>query len=228
MILAQTEAIAQEAKMAQSLTGGKLRLGWIPMVCPALLAGVLTRFQQQYPEMEVVLFEGTMHEVSEWIKSSIVDVGFVLYPTPGIESSYITTGELCVLMPSGHRLQSQRAIKPGELWEEQLIMPKTGCSSLEMVALRVGRSEPHIRYYASDVTTILAMVRERLGITLLPRIILPEKLEGVAALPLDPPQQFQIGLGVQSQDAASPGAKLFVQTALAWTQEQTSPLLRAR
>ncbi|GHO79735.1 hypothetical protein KSD_75060 [Ktedonobacter sp. SOSP1-85] len=93
-----------------------------------------------------------------------------------------------------------------------------------MIGFQPGRTDPHIRYHASDATTIFAMVREGLGITLLPRTMLPEKLEGVAALPLDPPQQFQIGLGVQSQEAASPGAKLFVQTALTWMQEQLSQL----
>jgi DNA-binding transcriptional LysR family regulator len=72
------------------------------------------------------------------------------------------------------------------------------------------------------------MVREGLGITLSPRMMLPKKLEGVLALPFDPPQPLQIGLAVRSQEMASPGAKLFVQTALAWTQEQASPLPQAR
>lgn len=222
VILAQTESIAQQAKLAQSLTRGKLRLGCIPTVCPGLLAGVLTRFQQQYPEMEVVLFEGLMHEVCEWIKSSVVDIGFLLHPTPGIESSHITTDELCVLVPPGHRLHNQRVIKPGELREEPFVMPKTECAFLQMIGFQPGKIDPHIRYHASDATTIFAMVREGLGVTLLPRTMLPEKLEGVAALPLDPPQQFHIGLGVRSQEAALPGARLFIQTALDWTQEQLS------
>jgi len=61
-----------------------------------------------------------------------------------------------------------------------------------------------------------------------PRMMLPKKLEGVVALPLDPPQQLQIGLAVRSQAMASPGATLFVQTALAWTQEQASLLPSSR
>jgi hypothetical protein len=32
-----------------------------------LLAGVLTHFQQQYPDIEVALFEGTLQEIQEWI-----------------------------------------------------------------------------------------------------------------------------------------------------------------
>ena len=99
----------------------------LSIISPSLLASVLTRFRASYPDMEVVLFEGAMHEVGEWIESSIIDVGFVVLPAPGI-----------------------------------------------------------VRYQASDSATILALVREGLGITLVPRMMLPKKLEGVVALPLDP------------------------------------------
>ena len=84
-----------------------------------------------------------------------------------------------------------------------------------MAGIEPSRTRPHIRYQASDSATVLAMVREGLGITLVPRKMLPKKLAGVVALPLDPPQHLQIGLAVTSQAMASPAAKLFVQTALA-------------
>src|SRR2546421_4989803 len=142
----------------------------------------------------------------------------------------ITTDELCVLVPPGHRLHVKTAVTPRELREEGFIMEKTQCALhlLEMAGFEPSKTRPHIRYRASDSATILAMVREGLGITLVPRMMLPKKLEGVVALPLDPPQPLRIGLAVRSQGMASPGARLFIQTALAWTQEQASLLARAR
>ncbi|WP_201372878.1 LysR family transcriptional regulator substrate-binding protein [Ktedonobacter robiniae] len=103
-------------------------------------------------------------------------------------------------------------------------MAKTECSfqMMERAGLERCRSRPPLRCQASDSATILAMVREGLGITLIPRMMLPKKLKGVVALPLDPPQPLQIGLAVRSQEMASRGATLFVQTALAWAQEQIS------
>jgi DNA-binding transcriptional LysR family regulator len=222
-LLAHAAAIEQEAKAAHGLAVGKLRLGSIlSIISPSLLAGLLTGFHQQYPEMEVVLFEGAMHEVGEWIESSIIDVGFVVLPAPGIASTLITTDELCVLVPPGHRLHARMAVTPEELREEGFIMEKTQCALqlMKKAGFEPSRIRPRIRYQASDSATILAMVREGLGITLVPRTMLPKKLEGVVALPLDPPQQLQIGLAVRSQTMASPGAKLFVQTAVAWTQNR--------
>lgn len=43
-------------------------------------------------------------------------------------------------------------------------------------------------------------------------------------MPLDLSLQVQVGLGVPSQETASPTALLFVQTAVAWVQEQEATL----
>jgi DNA-binding transcriptional LysR family regulator len=222
-LLAQAEAIEQEAKAAQGETSGKLRLGSIlSIISPQLLAGLLTCFQQKYPDMEVVLFEGAMHEVGEWIDSSLIDVGFVVLPAPGNANTPIITDELCVLVPSNHRLHTRNAVTPRELSEEGFILDKTQCTLhlVKRAGFELGKIKSLIRYQASDSATILAMVREGLGITFVARQKLPQKLEGVVALSLDPPQPLQIGLAVRSQETASPGAKLFVQTALDWTQRK--------
>ena len=219
-LLAQAETIQQEAQAARGLARGKLRLGSIPPISPRLLAGVLTHFQQQYPDIEVVLFEGTLQEVQEWIGASMIDVGFVHHPAKEVESTFITTDEMQVFVARGHRLHARTSVAASELREECLIMPRTGCEVPEIFDQNRGKHGPHIRYQASDGTTILAMVREGLGITILPRMMFPETLEGITGIPLDPPRRLQIGLAVRSQETASPGATLFVQTAIAWVQEE--------
>lgn len=220
-LLASASAIEQEARAARGEASGKLRLGSIEsIVSPGLLASVLTCFRTSYPDIEVVLFEGAMHEVGEWIEQSIIDVGFVVLPAPEIESTPIMTDELCVLVASEHRLHTKASVMPGELREEGFVMEKTECSLqlMKKAGIELNRTGPRIRYQASDSATILAMVREGLGITLVPRQMLPKKLEGVVALPLDPSPQLQIGLAVKSRKIASRGAKLFIQTTLAWMQ----------
>src|SRR5215469_12193652 len=217
-LLAQAETIQQEAQAARGLARGKLRLGSIPPVSPRLLAGVLTRFQQQYPDIEVVLFEGTMQEVQEWLGSSMIDVGFVHHPAKEVESTHLATDEMQVFVARRHRLHTRRSVTVSELREERWILPRTGCEVPEVFEQERGKHGPSIRYQASEGATILAMVREGLGITILPRGMFPDKLEGIAGIPLDPPRHVQIGLAVRSTDSASPAATLFVQTAVTWVQ----------
>lgn len=227
-LLASASAIEQEARIEHGEAAGKLRLGSIEsMISPQLLAGLLTRFQQQYPGVKVVLFEGAMHEVGEWLEKSVIDVGFVILPAEDVESTLITTDEFFVLVAPGHRLSTRSAVTTRELYAEGFIMEKTNCALhlMKKAGLETSKARPLIRYQASDSATILAMVREGLGITLMPRMVLPKKLEGVVALPLDPPHSLQIGLAVKSQAIASPTALLFVQTAALWSQRSAVPAI---
>lgn len=227
-LLTHAETLQQEARAARGLVKGKLRLGSIPPISPHVLAGVLTHFQQQYPDSDVVLFEGTLQEVREWIGASMIDVGFVHHPAKEVESTLLLTDELQVFVSSRHRLHERTSVTVSELREECLIMPKTGCEVPEVFEQTRDKPRPHIRYQASSGATILAMVREGLGVTILPRMMFPGKLEGITGIPLDPPRPLQIGLAIRSTASASPLAMLFVQTAVAWVQEQASLLHRSR
>lgn len=218
-LLASASAIEQEARASRGETRGKLRLGSMEaIVSPSLLASLLTKFQTAYPEIEVVLFEGAMHEVREWIEQSIIDVGFVVLSTREVEGTLIMTDELCVLVGSRHRLHAKNTVTPAELRDEGFVLEKTPCTLniMKRAGLFLEKNEPRIRYQASDSATILAMVREGLGIALMPRMMLPHKLEGIVPLALDPSPQLPIGLAVRSQQTASRAANLFIQEALAW------------
>src|SRR5215469_4575738 len=125
-LLAQAETIQQEARAARGLARGKLRLGTIPPVSPQVLAGVLTHFQQQYPDINVALFEGTLQEVQEWLGTSMIDVGFVHHPAKELESILLTTDELQVFMASGHRLHARTSVTVKDLRDERWILPRTG------------------------------------------------------------------------------------------------------
>ncbi|MBO0791606.1 MAG: LysR family transcriptional regulator [Ktedonobacteraceae bacterium] len=223
-LLALAETIRQEAKAAHGLLMGKLRLGSMSAVSPRLLVGVLSHFQRQYPNIDVVLFEGTVPEVQEWIETSLIDVGFVIHPAKEAESMLLTTDTMQAIVASGHHLSARTSVTLKELREEHVIMPRTGCTFPEIFGQVRGKQGPHIRSQASEHATILAMIREGLGITILPRLILPEKLEGIVAIPFAPPLRLQIGLTVSSPETVSPAVKLFVQTAVAWVQEH-APLL---
>jgi DNA-binding transcriptional LysR family regulator len=100
----------------------------------------------------------------------------------------------------------------------------TGCDLPEIFEQNGGKWRPQVSYQASEGAAILAMVREGLGITILPRKMLPDKLEGITAIPLDPPRPLQIGLAVRSVASASPAALLFVRTAATWVQAQATLL----
>src|SRR5579859_5018643 len=125
-LLAQEEIIQQEARAAQGLVKGKLRLGsGHPIVSP-LLAGVLAHFQQRYPDIDVVLFEGTFQEVQEWLRTSVIDVGFVQHTPKGVESTLLATDEMQVFVANEHPLHARSSVTIRDLQDERWIVRPTG------------------------------------------------------------------------------------------------------
>ena len=216
--LVSLEAIRQAAAAARGVPVGKMRFGAAYPLAARLLVGILDDFQRQYPKIDLVLFEGTGQEVEEWVAGSVVDVGIVRHPTPDVESRLLVQDEICVVFPMGHRFQNATQVDAAALVSEPLILPRSG-SRLVLEALReTGQGEARLwfKYTVSDPRTIYLMVRDGLGVTLMPRAMLPDDLDGMLTLPLSPAMPFRVGLGVRSWETASPVAKLFTQTAEAW------------
>ncbi|SFE71321.1 DNA-binding transcriptional regulator, LysR family [Paenibacillus algorifonticola] len=211
-IVSYAEAIVQEAKAEQGEITGKLRIGYIPFIHAGMLARIITVFQERYPNVEVVLFEGTLLEIEDWLSQNIIDAGFSLHSSVEKNSTLILTDELCVLVPSGHHLKERGSIALSELGAEHFILSKDECSFdiINQSGPEKEKINPHVRFRVQDSATIFAMVQEGLGITLLPRMMLSNNLEGTTILSLDPPHLLPIGMVVKSQQRSSPAVQAFI------------------
>lgn len=216
-ILNSVETIHQESAAARGLQAGKLRIGMVSSVSAAISTGILRKFRQEYPAIELVTFEGTGREVEDWILNGVVDVGFVLRQVDGIESQFIGCDEIRVVVPTNHPLRKQRSVRVEHLEGEAFIMPKMACDFLDPIQASHSIKLQQ-RYEASEVQTILAMIREGLGITLLPEMLLPTQIDGLHLLTLDPPIRYRFGLGVRSLRSASPAGRMFIQSADSWAK----------
>ncbi|BDI28691.1 putative HTH-type transcriptional regulator YvbU [Capsulimonas corticalis] len=216
--LVSLEAIRQAAAASRGVSAGRMRLGAAYPLSARLLVGILGEFQRQYPDVDLVYFEGTAREVEEWVAGSVVDVGIVLHPTPNAESRLLVEDEICVVFPADHRFRRLEMVSAEELVREPLIIPKSGFKLVTETLRKLGEGDARLRfqYTVSDPRTIFLMAREGLGVAFMPRTTLPDDLDGLMCLPMDPPFHFRVGLGVRSWETATPVAKLFTQTAEAW------------
>lgn len=210
------ERVGEEASGSRELESGTLRIGSFPSAASRLLPALMGSFKDRYPGVEVVLVEGTDQEVHNWIRSRAVDVGFVTLPTEGLETVEVGKDEMLAVVPEGHALTSEERVSVGRLAKEPFVMSTGGCEPLILAAFRSAGCVPQTRFEVKEVGTILAMVGERLGITIVPELALPHDLEslpGVCALPLDPPVRRRLALAVRSFATASPAAAAFVEQA---------------
>ena len=54
---------------------------------------MINHFKEKYPNLEVVLYEGTIKEVEDWLVSRVVDIGIVILPNKEMEIVPLTEGK---------------------------------------------------------------------------------------------------------------------------------------
>jgi DNA-binding transcriptional LysR family regulator len=212
-ILSETEHIRQSCAAIRGLAEGKVRIGSLASVSARLLPQILRGFRQNYPQIELVVFEGTDQEVWEWIRTRAVDIGFVTMPNDGVETVPLLQDEMCVVVADQQPLARHQRIPVAQLGEEPFILSRSGCGPLIRAIFRDARVAFQAQFEIGDVSTILAMVREGLGISIVPRMSLPNELQGIAVLHLEPPAYRQLALGVLSLASVSPAVAAFMQQA---------------
>jgi DNA-binding transcriptional LysR family regulator len=219
IMLLEAEHIRQLIAVTRGLAAGRVRVGSLPSVSARLLPGILRALQQRYPKIEVVLFEGTDQEVSEWIQMRIVDVGFVTEPLAGLETTEIAQDEVYGVVAAGHPLAGAGQVQVAQLAAEPFILSKGGCEPMIREIYRQAEVVFHSRYELGDMSTILAMVQEGLGVSIVPALSLPDALPGIVALRLDPPLYRHLSLATLA-GAPPPAVQAFIGQAQIWAKAQ--------
>ncbi len=209
------ECIRQEAAATVGLRTGKLRVGSLPSVAARLLPGIIGAFRRRYPGIGLVLLEGTDQEVHAWIASGAVDIGVVTLPTSDVDAVPLTIDDMRAVVPAAHPLANRPAVRPAHLAAEPFVLSKGGCEPLIRSIFQATGATPRVHYEANDMAAVLALVREGLGVTIVPALALPTSPEGVHVMPLDPPVRRHLALATRTLAEVSPAAVAFIQHACA-------------
>ena len=173
---------------------GQLRLGVIPSIGPYLLPGVLPALKSAYPELKLSLRESqTQHLIAE-LQDGKIDLALLALPIEeaGLEELALFEDPFHLALPASHRLTKRKRISHGALGKERLLLLEEGhCLRDQAIAFcrNFGVTE-FDEFGASSLSTIVQMVANGYGVTLLPRMSVPLEVRGndqVSALPFEPP-----------------------------------------
>ncbi|WP_159725993.1 LysR family transcriptional regulator [Methylosinus sp. Ce-a6] len=194
-VIAHLEAIRQEAAKAAGEEMGSIRIAAFPSVFATVLPPLLRRFRSLHPGIEIVALETDDREVEVWLKAGTVDLGVVLDPSPDRAAAPIGQDAWVGVAPAGHRLGRRGAISLAELVAEPFVLATGGChvhagALMEAAGLSLGDVRMEIR----DWTSAIALVREGVGVSVVPESTLPENRRGLRVARLDPPLYRRFGL----------------------------------
>ena len=159
---------------------GRLRLGVIPTIAPFVLPQLLKRMRRQHPRFQLLIREDLSGHLVDALHSGDLDLLLLALPFPaeGVETMHLFDDDFLLASPPDHPLAQQQRVRTAQLRGEDLLLLEDGhClrdHALEACKLR--DSEVSIPYQATSLNTIVQMVANGIGITLLPRMALDARI----------------------------------------------------
>ncbi|MEV0352008.1 LysR family transcriptional regulator [Nonomuraea sp. NPDC050680] len=219
LILTQAEALEQEVAAIRGQERGSLRVGVIPSANARLLPPILRRFAEAHPRVRLTVMEGSDNEVLEWLETGAADIATVSAavdeaPLPaGSVARRLAADRMLAVLPSGHELSVRHSLPVAELARHPFIMSTGGCEPLITAIARAAGASLKCHYRVRDTNSILAMVAEGLGLSIVPELSLPAHHAGVHAIPLEPAAERIILLALPADPL--PTATAFAELAIA-------------
>ncbi|MBB3222322.1 LysR family transcriptional regulator [Pseudoduganella umbonata] len=217
-ILGLQEAMRQDAAVARGLNQGLIRIGSFgPTSSLKLLPAILKAFRARYPGIEVQIDEGPDAAVIQWVADRRVDIGFAVLPDDRFDTIPLVEDQLVALLQRDHPLAAKRSVMLEELIGVPFIMPEQGCSALVEPLFAGAGLAPHVRYRMSQMVTVLGLVDNGDGITVMPELALPQAMAEthprIVARPLRPMVRRRVGLILRNLSRAAPAVQAFAEIA---------------
>ncbi|KIL41619.1 hypothetical protein SD70_05685 [Gordoniibacillus kamchatkensis] len=212
-IVGLIDKIEQDVAAERGLETGTVRIGSFPSASAHFLPKIIGAFRRKHPNIEMVLLEGTYQEVEQRLLSREADVGFVTFPNKRLEVIPLAKDRMVVVLPHDHPLRQLPRIPLPKLDGEKFII-STGYEAPLLELFEQASIKPRTEFQVQNTSTLLKMIEEGLGLSIVAELALPGELPGVHVRELDPPLWRHFGLACPSFKEASPAVQLFVQIAL--------------
>lgn len=212
------ERFRQTAADIRGVKVGSIRVGCFMSVAYQWLPRVMKDFCSLYPNIDVELVEGGVAAIEKWIDEKSVDIGF-LSERPGqkFESVPLMEDEILAILPMDHPLAHCGAFPLKAFGDEQFIVSRHEYDAdsyhvLESYRAAYGKI-PRVKFTSSDSCSIISMVENGLGVSVLPQLMLFTPAPVVAARRIDPSFSRKLIMGVKSLKEISPAAARFMNCA---------------
>lgn len=193
----QKDKLRQAAFDMNSKVEGKFRIGSFTSVTAMWLPDVIHFFRENYPKVEVQIFDGNYDEIRDWIVHGQVDCGFLSsIVADDLKFHPILKDPLCAVMQKGHPLASKRKVKLEELLDYPFIIETPGCDNDILHLLEKCGKKPEISYSFRDDSLIAAFVKNGLGVTVSQELVMKNFGDAVEVRPLEPESFRIIGLAL--------------------------------
>lgn len=157
-----------------------------------------------------MLFDGDDKEVSEWLSNGVIDIGFMAQLGRYDTMIPLTKDKMLAVLPKNHQLGKFQSIPISKFLDVPFIMQKSGCKSFIQEIFNSAGLSPSVRFEIRDTNTMLNMIKEGMGISIIPQLALPDKLPEIEIRDLEPSFWRYLGLSCPTVNEKTPAVQKFI------------------
>ena len=211
-ICSAEKALSQKQRELQGLENSEIRIGTFTSVSRNLLPPLMQSFKRQYPGVRFVLQQGEYTSIRQWVLEGSIDFGFANAQTvTGLTIRPLCRDKMMAVLPPGHPLARMSAVTLQQLAAEPFILLDEGDRSVPLDAFVRRGLNPRIEYTVYDDYTILAMVRQGLGISILYRLVLSGFEQNLVLRPVQEPLERTLALVWRNWETLPLAARRFAE-----------------
>lgn len=175
-VLAAARDLTDFARHSGRVLTGSLRLGVIPTLAPYVLPQILPALQQRFPDARVELRETQTRNLTDELARGALDAVLLALPLEGgeFETLRLFDDPFLLAVPAAEARDKRTMIDARDIDPRRLILLEEGhCLRDQALAFCGARIETSSGLGATSLATVMQMVANGYGVTLLPRIALP-------------------------------------------------------
>ena len=189
---------------------GYLSLACVPSVAEQILPSVIKTFHKRSPKVEIEIRDADSRSVINAVHSGRVQFGISSWAKslPGLEFIPLFEDSLGLVCSSEDVTSLKGKNISNKLLRKKKLLANSITQSLNIQDLlgQIGTSSITVH----NVTSVLALVKAGTGVTILPRLSVPNTDQLLQFFPLDVPKMRQVGLVKLKNNTLSPAATALI------------------
>lgn len=187
-ILGDVEDFVGLAQANEEPLAGEIRLGVIPTIGPFILPPILSDLRKRYGKLKLYLKEELSGQLLQQLQQGQLDLIILAFPysLPEMETIRLFKDEFLLCLPPGHPLEKSKQVKLQQLRGESLLLLEEGHCLRDhaLEACKLESADTNLVYQGTSLHTLVQMVANGLGVTLLPKLAVAADVLGDTQLQL--------------------------------------------
>ena len=172
IVLGDMEDFVGLARAHEAPLSGDLRLGVIPTIGPFLLPPILSDLRKRFDKLKLYLKEEMSAPLVQELQQGQLDLIILAFPfpLPKMETVSLFNDEFLICLPPGHEWEKLTQVKQQQLRGQSLLLLEEGHCLRDhaLEACKLETADTDIVYQGTSLHTLVQMVANGLGLTLLP------------------------------------------------------------